>query len=146
MQAEAVLAVDPDDHDVEAVLTRLGQAYARFQSQPGCMSPIRTVISIAERMPAIGRMFFEAGPAVGVAIVRRYLEAQVAAGLLVIDDCEVAAAQFLESCRATIFKRLLFNTGEAPTDAHITHVVAIAVRTFLAAYRPKEGASGHGST
>src|SRR5262249_2670696 len=30
MQAEALLALDPSDHDVEAVLTRLGQAYARF--------------------------------------------------------------------------------------------------------------------
>jgi AcrR family transcriptional regulator len=144
MQAEPLLALDPDDHDVEAVLTRLGQAYAGFQSQPGCMSPIRTVISIAERMPAIGKMFYETGPAAGVATVRRYLEAQVAAGFLAIDDCEVAAAQFLESCRATIFKRLLFNTGEVPTDAHINHVVGIAVRTFMAAYRhdPKDDAIG----
>jgi len=142
MQAECLLALDPDDHDVEAVLTCLGQSYARFQSEPALMSPIRTVISISERMPAIGKMFYDTGPAVGVATVRRYLEAQVAAGYLAIDDCEVAAAQFLESCRATIFKRLLFNTGDAPTDAHINHVVAIAVRMFLAAYRrdPKDNA------
>jgi hypothetical protein len=139
-----LLALDSDDHDVEAVLTRVGQAYAGFQSQPGCMSPIRTVISISERMPAIGRMFYETGPAAGVATVRRYLEVQVAAGYLAIDDCEVAAAQFLESCRATIFKRLLFNTGDVPTEAHIAHVVGIAVRTFLAAYRrdPKGNATG----
>jgi AcrR family transcriptional regulator len=142
-QAENLLALDPDDHDVEAVLTRLGQGYARFGCQPGLMSPIRTVISISERMPAIGKMFYETGPAVGVAMLRRYLEAQVAAGYLAIDDCEVAAAQFLESCRATIFKRLLFNSGELPTEAHITHVVGIAVRTFLAAYRsdPKDNAT-----
>jgi AcrR family transcriptional regulator len=142
-QAENLLALDPDDHDVEAVLTRLGQGYARFQSKPGLMSPIRTVISISERMPAIGKMFYETGPAVGVAMLRRYLEAQVAAGYLAIDDCEVAASQFLESCRATTFKRLLFNAGDPPTEAHITHVVAIAVRTFLAAYRsdPKHNAT-----
>jgi AefR-like transcriptional repressor, C-terminal domain len=86
-------------------------------------------------MPAIGKMFYETGPAVGVAMLRRYLEAQVAAGYLAIDDCEVAAAQFLESCRATIFKPLLFNAGDQPTDAHVAHVVGIAVRAFLAAYR-----------
>jgi len=143
-QAENLLALDPDDHDVEAVLTRLGRGYARFQSQPGLLSPIRTVISISERMPEIGKMFYETGPAVGVAMLRSYLEAQVAAGYLAIDDCEVAAAQFLESCRATIFKRLLFNAGDLPTEAHITHVVGIAVRTFLAAYRsdPKDDATG----
>src|SRR6266568_3611424 len=37
-QAETLLALDPDDHDVEAVLTRLGQGYVRFLSQPGLMS------------------------------------------------------------------------------------------------------------
>ena len=143
-QAENLLALDPDDHDVEVVLTRLGRGYARFQNQPGLMSPIRTVISISERMPAIGKLFYETGPAVGVAMLRRYLEAQVAAGYLAVDDCEVAAAQFLESCRATIHKRLLFNAGDPPTEAHIIHVVGIAVRTFLAAYRsdPKDKATG----
>src|SRR5262245_15724640 len=82
MQAECLLALDPDDHDVEAALTRLGQAYARFQSQPGLMSPIRTVISISERMPQIGKMFYETGPAVGVATLRRYLVGPVAVGYL----------------------------------------------------------------
>src|SRR5262245_64960452 len=34
-QAENLLDLDPDDHDVEAVLTRLGQGYARFMNHPG---------------------------------------------------------------------------------------------------------------
>jgi AcrR family transcriptional regulator len=143
VQAETLLALDPDDHDVEAVLTRLGQGYARFLNQPGLLSPIRTVISISERMPAIGKMFYDTGPAVGIATLASYLEAQVAAGYLKVEDCEVAATQFLDSCRATIFKRLLFNAGDVPTEAHITHVVGIAVRVFLAAYQsdPKNKAA-----
>ena len=100
------------------------------------MSPLRTVISISERMPEIGRKFYETGPAKGAAAFRRYLESQVAAGNLVIEDCEVAAAQFLDSCHATILRSLLFNAGDAPADERINHVVGIAVRTFLAAYRP----------
>ena len=68
----------------------------------GAMSPLRTVISISERMPEIGRKFYETGPAEGVAKVRHYLEGQVAAGILAIEDCEVAAAQFLDFCVATI--------------------------------------------
>jgi hypothetical protein len=55
---------------------------------------------------------------------------------LTIEDCEIAAAQFLDSCVATILKPLLFNASEAPCDERIDHVVGIAVRTFLAAYRP----------
>jgi AcrR family transcriptional regulator len=135
LQAEQVFALDSSDHDVEAVLTRLGCAYVRFLCRPGGLSPLRTVISISERMPAIGKRFYEAGPATGVVRLCRYLEDQVAAGHLVIDDIEVAAAQFLDSCQSTVFKPLIFNFGKPPTDERINHVVGIAVRTFLTAYR-----------
>src|SRR5438132_5426547 len=118
-QAETVFSLDPADHDVEAVLTRLGRSFVKFLCRPGAMSPLRTVISISERMPEIGREFYETGPATGRAMVRRYLEAQVAAGILAIEDCDVAAAQFLDSCHATIFKPLLFNAGEVPTEERI---------------------------
>jgi AcrR family transcriptional regulator len=133
-QTEGLFVFDPNDHDVEAVLTRLGRGFVKFISRPGGMSALRTVISITERMPEIGRQFYESGPMQGVARLCRYLEGEVAAGTLAIDDCEVAAAQFLESCHSTIFKRLLFNAGDAPPDERINHVVGIAVRTFLAAY------------
>jgi AcrR family transcriptional regulator len=134
-QAEGVFSLDAADHDVEAVLTRLGRAFAKFLCRPGAMSPLRTVISISERMPEIGKQFYEAGPARGREMVRRYLEAQVAAGILAIDDCDVAAAQFLDSCSATIFKPLLFNAGKVPSEDRIHHVVGIAVSAFLVAYR-----------
>jgi len=133
-QAEQVFALDSSDHDVQAVLTRLGGAFVRFLSRPGVLSPLRTVISISERMPAIGKRFYEAGPATGAARLCRYLEDQVAAGYLAIDDIEVAASQFLDSCQSTVFKPLLFNFGSSPTDERINHVVGIAVQTFLAAY------------
>jgi hypothetical protein len=38
--------------------------------------------------------------------IRRYLEDQVAAGYPAIEDTEVAAAQFLDSCQSTVFKPL----------------------------------------
>lgn len=135
LQAEQVFTLDSSDHDIEAVLTRLGGAYVRFLCRPGGLSPLRTVISISERMPGIGKRFYEAGPATGVTRLCRYLEDQVAAGYLVIDDVEVAATQFLDSCQSTVFKPLLFNFGSAPTDERINYVVGMAVRTFLAAYR-----------
>lgn len=147
-QAETVFALDPADHDVEAVLGRVGRGFVAFLCRPGAMSPLRTVISISERMPEIGKEFYETGPAEGVAKLRHYLDAQVAANVLAIEDCEVAAAQFLDSCLATIFRPLLFNAGGPPTDNRIDHVVAIGVRTFLAAYRvsrPCAGGNGRAS-
>ena len=134
-QAEAVFTLDPEDRDVEAVLTRLGREFVKFLCQPGAMPPLRTIMSISERMPEIGRKFYESGPAFGVEKLQAYLEAQIAAGMLKIEDCEVAAAQFLDSCVATILKPLLFNAAGPPSEERINHVVALAVRTFLAAYR-----------
>ncbi|MCI0599827.1 MAG: TetR/AcrR family transcriptional regulator [Beijerinckiaceae bacterium] len=134
-QAENVFSLDPSDHDIEAVLTRLGGSFVRFLCRPGAMPPLRTVIAVSERMPDIGKKFYDSGPAEGVEKLRVYLESQAAAGILTIEDCEVAAAQFLESCVATILKPMLFNAAGAPGEERIDHVVGIAVRAFLAAYR-----------
>jgi hypothetical protein len=79
---------------------------------------------------------YERGPAVGIVKLSAYLEAQVAAGALEIaqDDCDIVAAQFLESCLATTFKPVLFNFAPPPTQERIDHVVDIAVRAFMKAY------------
>ena len=138
MQAEGVFDFDHADHDVENVLlaARQGLREQILGSGPHVFAA-RTVIAIAERMPDLGRKVYETGPAVGIAKVAAYLQAQVDAGVLVIDDCEVAAAQFIETCHATMFKPVLFNFGPPPTQERIDHVVGIAVRTFMAAYRAK---------
>ena len=135
VQAESVFKLDPADQDVEGALTRVGAGIVRLVCQPERASPLRTVIAIADRMPEIGRQFYETGPACGIAMLASYLEAQVAAGTLAIDDCEIAAAQFIDACQSTLFKPILFNFAPPPSDERIAHVVGIAVRTFLAAYR-----------
>jgi AcrR family transcriptional regulator len=137
VQAEGLFDLDPDDPDIEAVLTRLGTGFVKFLCQPGKASPLRTVIAIADRMPEIGKRFYESGPACGIAMVASYIKSKVDAGALVVDDCEVAAAQFLDSCQSTLFKPVLFNFAPPPSAERIEHVVRIAVRTFMAAYRAR---------
>jgi AcrR family transcriptional regulator len=134
-QAEQVFSLDSSDRDVAAVLTRLGAAFVRFLCQPQAISPLRTVIAIADRMPEVGRRFYEFGPMCGIDRLATYLKDQCATGTLAIDDCEVAAAQFLDACQSTMFKPMLFNVGGPPSEDRIRHVVGTAVRTFLAAYR-----------
>ena len=136
-QAEQVFALDHEDHDVERVLTRLGTNFVKFLCRPERVAPVRTIISISERMPDVGRQFYETGPVTGISRVAAYLEAQIAAGVLEIEDTEIAAAQFLESCGATLLKPILFGFGTAPSQERIDRVVRIAVRTFLAAYRKR---------
>jgi hypothetical protein len=105
--------------------------------QPERQSTLRTVIAIADRKPTAGRTFYETGPARGIARLRAYLEAEVKAGRLDVEDCEVAAAQFMESCHATLVKPMMLNFGPPPTQERIEHVVRIAVKVFMAAYGKK---------
>ncbi len=137
MQEKGVFDFDHADHDVEAVLLRHGKAFVRLISEPKRLSSWRTVIAVAERMPNLGRKVYETGPAVGVAKLAAYLRAQTEAGILAVDDCDIAAAQFIETCHATMLKPMLFNFGPPPTQERIDYVVGIAVRTFLRAYRVK---------
>jgi AcrR family transcriptional regulator len=135
--AEGAFNLDVSDQDVEKLLRRLGTAYIEFLCSPEKASALRTVIAIADRMPEIGKVFYETGPSTGIAKLADYLRAQTAAGVLAVDDAEVAAAQFLDACQSTLFKPVLFNFAEAPAPERIEHVVGIAVKTFLAAYRAR---------
>jgi AcrR family transcriptional regulator len=134
VHAETTFDLDPADHDVAGTLTRLGIAFVEFLCRPEKASALRAVAAIADRMPEIGKIFYETGPAVGIAKLATYLRAQPQAGVLAIDDDEVAAAQFLESCKATLFLPVMFNSSPAPERERISHVVGIAVRTFMRAY------------
>jgi AcrR family transcriptional regulator len=135
--AERVFDFDVDNPDIAGELTRMGNAFVRLLCLPERQSTLRTVIAIADRKPEIGRTFYETGPARGIARVRAYFEAQVKAGRLEIEDCEVAAAQFMEACHAMILKPVLLNFGPPPSPERIEHVVGIAVRAFMKAYGKK---------
>jgi len=135
-QAEQIFSFDSNDRDVEAVLTRLGDTFVHFLCRrPGGISPLRTVIAIADRMPELGAKFYRAGPALGISSLKAYLEQQVAAGVLKPHDSEVVAAQFIDSCLSLTFKPMLFNFAGPPSDQEISRVVRSAVRTFVAAHQ-----------
>jgi len=136
-QAESIFQLDASDPDVAGAMMRIGVAYITFLCRPEKASALRTVIAIADRMPDIGKTFYETGPSVGIAKLAAYLKAQTDAGILAVDDPEVAAAQFFDACQATLFKPVLFNFAPLPSAKRVDYVIGIAVRTFMAAYRAK---------
>jgi hypothetical protein len=115
----------------------MGIAFVRILCQPERQASLRAVVAIADRKPNIGRTFYETGPARGIARLAAYFETEIKAGRLEIEDCEIAAAQFMESCHAMILKPVLLNFGPPPTPERIEYVVRIAVKTFMAAYGKK---------
>src|SRR6201982_319919 len=76
-QAEGLFNFDADDSDVEATLTRIGIDFVTLVCRPEKASSARTVIAIAERMPEIGRTYYETGPARGIALLAAYLKKKV---------------------------------------------------------------------
>src|ERR1700722_490986 len=129
-QAEGLFDLGADDVDVEAALTRLGVGFVSFLCQPDKASPLRTVIAIADRMPEIGKKFYESGPACGIAMLASYIRAQVDAGVLAVGNFQTAPAPFLDSRTSTLFMPVLFNFAPPPSPERIQRVVGIAVKTF----------------
>jgi AcrR family transcriptional regulator len=128
---------DHGDPDIEAVLTRIATQLAGFLTQPRIVSAMRVVMGIAERMPELGRRFYDTGPCFSRDRLSHYFEARVAAGQLDIPDTLLAAAQFMEMSHSPLLKPMLFGATGQPSEARIAEVVASAVRVFMAAYGRK---------
>ena len=123
--------------DAETTLREFGRDYLKLLCRPGGGSAIRTVMAIAERMPEVGRQFYENVLAKTINRLADYLQAHVGPDDLAIDDCGLAAAQFLQMCQATLFLPFVFQAEPAPSAERIARVVDSATRMFLQTYRAK---------
>jgi AcrR family transcriptional regulator len=135
-QQKVAFNFDPG-RDVATTLREFGQAYIELLCRPGGGSAIRTVMAIAERMPEVGGRFYENVVAHTIARLAAYLDARVRAGDLEIEDCKLAASQFMMACQASLFLPFVFQAAPAPSAGRIAHVVESATRMFLAAYQIK---------
>ncbi len=125
------------DRDVATTLRDFGQAYIQLLCRPGGGSAIRTVMAIAERMPDVGRRYYEHVLEKTIGRLAYYLEAHVKAKDVAIDDCKLAASQFMMMCQASLFLPFIFQAAPPPSTERIAQVVESATRMFLAAYRVK---------
>ena len=137
-QGKLAFTFDPE-RDVASTLREFGQAYIELLCRPGGGSAIRTVMAIAERMPEVGRRYYERVLEKTINRLATYLEAHVKAGELAINDCQLAASQFMLMCQASLFLPFIFQAAPPPSQERIATVIESAVRMFLAAYRAKAG-------
>ena len=135
-QRKLAFTFDPE-RDAASTLREFGQAYIELLCRPGGGSAIRTVMAIAERMPDVGRRFYADVLENTINRLAGYLEARVAARDLAIDDCQLAASQFMLMCQASLFLPFIFQAAPAPSEERMLQVVESATRIFLAAYQPK---------
>jgi AcrR family transcriptional regulator len=135
-QGKVAFNFDPE-RDVATTLTEFGQAYIQMLCRPGGGSATRTVMAIAERMPEVGRRFYNNVIALTIARLAAFLEVRARLGDLEIDDCQLAATQFMQMCQASLFMPFIFQAAPAPSADRIAQVVESAMRIFLAGYQAK---------
>jgi AcrR family transcriptional regulator len=124
---------DPE-RDVATTLREFGQAYIQLLCRPGGGSAIRTVMSIAERMPDVGRRYYEHVLENTINRIAAYLAARMRHEDFAIPDCQLAASQFMMMCQASLFLPFIFQAAPPPSPERITEVVESATRMFLAGY------------
>src|SRR5258705_7970048 len=106
-QDEVSFDLDPA-RDAPTTLKEFGETYIAMLCRPGGGSAIRTVMAIAERMPEVGRRYYEQVLERSIDRLPAYLEARVRANKLAIDDCQHAASQFMLMCQASLFLPFVF--------------------------------------
>jgi AcrR family transcriptional regulator len=136
-RSQVAFDFDPE-RDVVTTLREFGRAYIQMQCRPGGGSAIRTVMAIAERMPEVGRRFYTDVLEKTIGRLAAYLSAHVKPNELAIDDCQLAASQFMMVCQASLFLPFVFQAAPAPSPERITQVVESATQMFLATYRVKK--------
>lgn len=136
----AIEALNEDSDPVRA-LSNFGYCIVRVINDELAVSAHRVVIGVAERMPDLGREFYENGPMLGSRLIAGYLDRMVAEGKLAIDDTYLAAFQFLDLCQSTLTRPRLFNAVRTPpSEDEIRHVVGEAIAMFMARYGRAAGA------
>lgn len=134
-RSQPLRSFEPSGADIVDALAEFGRHFADVVLDPRAIALHRLVTAEAERVPGLGRTFFELGPADGTALLADYLRTQCAAGVLDLDDPLLAAAQLYQAMLGTLQMRLLVNASEPPTSDEVEAHIAAAARTFLSGNR-----------
>lgn len=130
-QAEQIVVIDDDSLPVEVVLGQLARRLGNLNNNSETIAYLRLVIAAADKFPDIGRAFYEAGPAYGIAKIADYMQRKMNDGTLVKADARLAAMQFVELVQCGLIKPRLF-ASEAMSGNYSQDVVAEAgIALFL---------------
>ena len=133
-QAESALRLVDTGRPPREVLTEAARQLLGFLLSEFSQRVFRICLAEADRFPELGHAFYESGPMMGRRRLGDYLRAAVERGELAIDDFELAADQFAELCKATLWPRAMFGIQQDFDAAEIDRIARAATETFLARY------------
>lgn len=137
LNLDLIYNLPADGEQVEETLTRLGRAYLKRVLSEENLRHFRLIMAEAERSPAVGRAFYEAGPERGATRLAERIGEWATLGRLDADDPLLAAHHFTGLCQNRYFKQRLCAASPELTDAEIEAETAAAVKTFMRAYAPR---------
>jgi TetR/AcrR family transcriptional regulator, mexJK operon transcriptional repressor len=123
-----------DPRDVRASLTVLGRRFLELLLSPDAIALHRLIIGEVSRFPALGEVFWHAGPERNHFQIEAFLEAAAAAGSLDIADPRLAAEQFTGLVRGETQLRHLLRLENQADRPKTSAIVEAAVDTFLRAF------------
>ncbi|ROO87093.1 TetR family transcriptional regulator [Actinocorallia herbida] len=126
--------VRPSAGDPGTGLALIGRRYVALLTSPGMADLFRIVIAEMPRFPELAEAQFNQGKMPYFDSVRRYLEAECAAGTIAVDDLDLAATQFLGMISNYVFWPRMLLPHWAPDEASMERVVDEAVRMMRAGY------------
>jgi TetR/AcrR family transcriptional regulator, mexJK operon transcriptional repressor len=135
-----------DPGDAHTSLTALGCRFLDLLLSPDAIALHRIILGEVSRFPALGAVFWQAGPERNLTQIEEFLLDAAAVGALSISDTRRAAEQFVGLVRGEIQLRHLLRLEAAADRQKIHDIVAGAVDTFMLAFarRNLAAADGHG--
>lgn len=121
-------------HDPRKVLTDFGRVFVRMITSPRAVAMQRVIFREVERLPEVGRVFFQNGPQRHITKLAEYLRQATAEGKLKVVDPAGAAFLFMSIVKAPFHLHQLCGLIDTPPNAAIDRAVKEAVDVFLRAY------------
>ena len=132
--ADNVFDLAGDARPIADMLTQLGEDYLSIIYSDWAVQTYRVIVAEALRSPQLARIFYESGPALGLQRLESYLEDARARGLVKMDDCNLAAGEFLSLCRGHQHFVYVLNLEDCPSPDQIKIHAQQAVSLFLKGY------------
>jgi len=133
-------ASELDPVDVAVSLTALARQFLDLLLSPDAIALNRIIIAEVTRFPALGEVFWRAGPERTRQQIETFLRRATDVGSLACPDPRAAADNFASLVRGEIHQRYLFGRQAQSGPAEISAAVKTAVGIFLGAFGQKGSA------
>jgi TetR/AcrR family transcriptional regulator, mexJK operon transcriptional repressor len=133
-----VSADELDPLDARGSLTVLGRRFLDLLLSSDGIALHRIILAEVTRLPALGEVFWRAGPERQRLQIEAFLKRASAAGSLELTDARLAAEQFVSLVRSDIQLRHLLRLEADADQRGVSATVRAAVATFMRAFAPQK--------